>query len=462
MTAQPPAPKVRVKRRNHDAERALCGGLMLWPNEIAAVSSRLPVEAMDGPFNRNLYRLILELSNQGPVTPELVCEAAWDRGLSEFGGAIYVNGAPGECPSVEALHGYARVVQTYHARRKLYQLAIEIRDVSESGASIEAMFEQVDGLVTSARPTDIRTSGPRTARELADETATYIAQRYSDPRDFVGIPTGFRDLDAVFAISRTDLVIVGARPAMGKTAYALNLLMNMAEHTAAAMFSMEMSSQQLVMRLLARETGIDTRAMHTGRLDPVAMGRVEEAAGRLGRMPFYVDDTPGLHIGQIRARTRDIKARCPDLGIVFIDYLQLCEAVTKGKSSTRQEAVAETSRGLKVLAKEFDVAVVALSQLNRGTEHREKQIPQVSDLRESGSLEQDADSILLLYREEVADPDTDRKGVCDVIIGKQRSGQIGKVSLAWSPERQRFSDLDQRHMGAPIPYRGRSREGDEW
>jgi replicative DNA helicase len=440
--------KDRGLPQNWEIEKALLGGVMRNPEDnLATVRSLASPGDFGRPSHRVLFAALCAIADRGEMPHIGVALDHLDGSgtVEDAGGHAYIWEMHNltHADSV-MLAGYARIVRR-HAERRAAILAVRVAEerlFEDPEADPVAVLAGIQGGLGGSGHAP-RQSGPRAASELMDEALAHVESRFAAPRDFVGIPTGFRELDAVFAIQRTDFVVIGARPAMGKTAFVLNLLMNMAAVTPGAMFSMEMASIQLALRLLARETGVETRAMHTGRVEADKMEHLRVAAWKLGGLPFFVDDTPGLHVGQIRARVRDIKARCPELGVVFVDYLQLLEGVTKGQRS-RQEVIAEASRGLKLIAKEMDVAVVALSQLNRDVESRAGQVPQVSDLRESGAIEQDADSILLLYRPEVADPDTERRGVCDVIIAKQRSGQIGKVSLAWQAERQRFADLERR------------------
>jgi replicative DNA helicase len=434
--------KQRKPLCSDDAEKAILGGLMQWPAEIDRVARALVPEDFHRPRNREIYRLILELAERGEIDAQVVYEAAEDRSAGDpqrFGGPAYILGCPLVCPMPEALPSYVRIVTDFAARRAWRDAASEIRDVALAGGTEADMAERVEAIVARARRVGTVASGPRTLAELAGVQFGEIVENYNHPRASAGIPTGFADLDRQFALNRTDFVIVAARPAMGKTAYALNLLCNMARQVPSAFFSMEMSHGQLVRRLFARETGVGTREMQTGRMDHRDMGAIEEAVGHLGQLPIWIDDTPGMHLGQLRGRVRQLKARCPELGLVFLDYIQLCQGGTN--RGNRQEVVSEISRGLKVIAKEFDVGVIGLSQLNRDLEKRDDKRPMVSDLRESGSLEQDADAILLLYRDEVYNQDTSDRGVCEVIIGKQRGGNIGKARLAWNPHRQEFGNL---------------------
>ena len=449
-------PEKRQSLHSWDAEKAIIGGLMQWPSEVARVSSMMQPEDFHRPANKELYKLILELSEHGEFDGSTVFEAADDRCEGDpqrYGGAAYIAGCPMVCPLPEVIPTYVRIVTGYAARRAIRDAAHEIREIAYRGGTEAEMAERIEAIVAGARRVGVITSGPRTLADIAQIELSHVIENFHNPRDSAGIPTGFHDLDRQFAMNRTDFIIVAARPAMGKTAYALNLLCNMARQVPSAFFSMEMSNGQLVRRLLARETGVGTREMQTGRMDAREVGAIEDAAGRIGQLPVWIDDTPGMHLGQLRARVRQLKARCPDLGLVILDYIQLCQG--GANRGNRQEVVSEISRGLKTMAKEFNVAVIGLSQLNRDLEKRDEKRPMVSDLRESGSLEQDADAILLLYRDEVYNQDSPDRGICEVIIGKQRGGSTGKARLMWNPHRQEFSDVER-------PKSSRDGSGEAW
>jgi replicative DNA helicase len=262
-----------------------------------------------------------------------------------------------------------------------------------------------------------------------------------------GVTTGFVDLDRMLAgLQRTDLVILAARPAMGKTAFALNIALAAAEKAGVGVgvFSLEMGRHQLVNRLLTAHARVDASKVRVGELDmSMDWPRLNEASDALHALPFYVDDSPGLSIAQLRSKARRLKQECPHLGLIIIDYLQLMQGSGNPKES-REQIISNISRGLKILAKELQVPVVALSQLNRSLEARTDKRPMRSDLRESGAIEQDADVILFIYRDEVYNEDSPDKGVAEIIIAKQRNGPIGDIKLLWQHDFTRFVNLEHR------------------
>jgi replicative DNA helicase len=263
-----------------------------------------------------------------------------------------------------------------------------------------------------------------------------------------GVPTGFRDMDNILAgLQRSDLIILAARPSMGKTAFALNLAHNVASNTKqpVLVFSLEMSKEQLVDRLLSMESGVDAWALRTGNLTDNDFERISEAMGALSQAPVYIDDTPGITISELRTKARREAHKQP-LGLIVVDYLQLMSGGGKfGGGDNRVQEISEISRGLKSVARELNVPLIALSQLSRSVENRNPQIPQLADLRESGSIEQDADIVAFIYREEYYNPETENKGVTDILIKKHRNGATGTVKLRFDKEKQRFIDADTRH-----------------
>ena len=263
-----------------------------------------------------------------------------------------------------------------------------------------------------------------------------------------GIRTGYRDLDNMTAgLQRSDLIILAARPAMGKTTLVTNLAYNVATiaKQPVLFFSLEMSKEQLVDRMLADASGVDAWNIRTGNLSDQDFSKLSEAMGEMAEAPIYIDDTPGLSVLEMRTKARRAAHEAP-LGLVIVDYLQLMTAAGRSDGNRVQE-VSEISRGLKLIARELNVPVIALSQLSRSVESRSPQIPQLADLRESGSIEQDADIVAFIYREAYYNPDTERENVTDLIIAKHRNGPVGKVELYFHPERLRFMSLDKRHDG---------------
>jgi replicative DNA helicase len=271
--------------------------------------------------------------------------------------------------------------------------------------------------------------------------------------DITGIATGFTELDKITAgFQRNDLIIVGARPSVGKTAFALNISQNVATKTGenVAIFSLEMGAEQLVMRMLCAEGNIDAQRLRTGSLTDEDWGKLTMAMGSLSNAGIFIDDTPGIRVSEIRAKSRRLKQEQGGLGMILIDYLQLVQG--SGRSGeNRQQEVSEISRSLKALARELEVPVIALSQLSRGVEQRQDKRPMMSDIRESGSIEQDADIVAFLYRDDYYDKESENKNIIEIIIAKQRNGPTGTVSLAFIKEYNKFVNLERRFDDSAMP-----------
>ena len=420
---------------NWETERSLLGGMLLDSRQIPDLLERVSAEDFARPNHRALFQLLVDLQGaQGAVDIVSLLDEVERRGESEdFGGAAYLAGLPSSCPSVDNLHVYATRVREHAVRRRLLEAAQSIAEEVQDGASDLATL--LDG--AEKRIFDVsQLSGARDWHQLSlvlDEQMRAIEERAATPGDVTGTTTGFVDLDRMLSgLHKTDLLILAARPAMGKTAFALNIGLNAAlkDGVGVGIFSMEMSRQQLATRLLCAHARVDATRVRTGALDVDDWRRLGEAADHLHSLPFFIDDTPGLTIAQLRSKARRLRSECPNLGLIVIDYLQLMQG-SGGAKESRENAVSAISRGLKILAKDLQVPVIALSQLNRSLESRTDKRPMPSDLRESGAIEQDADVILFIYRDEVYNPDSPEKGIAEIIIAKQRSGPIGKVKLAF-------------------------------
>lgn len=283
---------------------------------------------------------------------------------------------------------------------------------------------------------------------ILSESFDRLDELHKDKGKVRGVPTGFRDLDNILAgLQRSDLFILAARPSMGKTAFSLNLAHNVAvkANQPVLIFSLEMSKEQLVDRMLSMESGVDAWALRTGNLTDSDFEKLSHAMGTLGEAKIYIDDTPGITISDLRTKARR-EAHRQELGLIIVDYLQLMSGGSRFASDgNRVQEISEISRGLKGIAREMNVPLIALSQLSRSVESRTPQIPQLADLRESGSIEQDADVVAFIYREEYYNPDTERTNITDILIKKHRNGPTGGVELYFDKEKQRFRSLDTRH-----------------
>jgi replicative DNA helicase len=439
-------PDTKNLPHNWETERAVLGGVLLAPERLLEVREVLKAEHFHRPAHQHLFQLICDLADRGAVPDVTIAlDEVERRGEAErVGGIAYVVSLPQACASVDNVETYARRVVDYAVRRRLALAAMEIQESIQEGA--KEVQELLDGAERSVFEIS-NLSGPRDWHPLSgvlDEQIMEIQRRASMPGEVTGIPTGFIDLDKKLAgLQKTDLIILAARPAMGKTAFALNLALSAALQggVAVGIFSLEMSRHQLATRMLCSQARVDAGKVRTGNLDPNEdWRRLTEASEALHALPILIDDTPGLTITQLRSKARRLKAEYPNLGLIVIDYLQLMVG-TGGAKESRENVISNISRGLKILAKELQIPVIALSQLNRSLESRTDKRPLPSDLRESGAIEQDADIILFIYRDEVYNADSPKKGVAEIIIAKQRSGPIGTVELAFRGEFVLFQNL---------------------
>ncbi len=427
-----------------EAERAVLGGLMLDPERIHGVAERIGADEFYREAHQRLFQLMFDMSERGePVEMVAVVEAVTKAGLDDaVGGIAYVSSLPDNVPSTENLEYYANIVHERAVERRLIDGARQISEETTSGqrelADLLDYAESTIFSITQSR----QTRDWSVISEVVDKEFVRIQSLSENRGEVSGIPSGLIDLDRMIAgLHRTDLMILAARPAMGKTALALNIARNVAlSGVGVGVFSLEMSAGQLVTRMLVSQARVEASKVRTGFLSKDKdWPRLTEAAEALYRLPLYVDDTPGINITQLRSRARRLKSMNPDLGLIVVDYIGLMQGDAR---VNRQEQVSASSRGLKILAKELDVCVLALSQLNRAVETRNPKIPQLADLRESGAIEQDADIIMFIYRDEYYNPDTTtRPGVAEVIIAKQRNGPTGSVELSFQGEFTLFDNL---------------------
>ncbi len=421
---------------NWEVERSLLGGLMLDASQLAEVREAVRAEDFHNPRHGALFTLLIEVVERtGNCDVISVMDEVGRRdAFEDYGGAAYISGLPNACPSVENIESYAARVREHATRRNLVVVAEAIIGSVRAGEKdLPTLLDDAQREVFALSQLSGKSEW-HALSEVIDKQFMVIQERSRNPGDVTGITTGFVDLDKKLAgFNRSDLIILAARPAMGKTALALNMAVAAADKSGVAVgiFTLEMSRQQLATRMLCAEAMVDASKVRTGHLDPVDDWRkLSRAAEKLSDLPIEIDDAGGLTISSLRSKARRLKAKRPELGLLIIDYLQLMEGQGGAKES-RENAVSGISRGLKLLAKELDIPIVALSQLNRTLENRPNKRPQPSDLRESGSIEQDADIILFIYRDEVYHEDSPKKGLAEVIVAKNRSGAIGDVTLTF-------------------------------
>lgn len=433
----------KIPPHNIEAEQAVLGCMLLDPDVIPSVLELIKGEDFYRPDHREICEAIMDLVEKAASIDIItVSEQLSARGtLEKVGGLEYLSSIANSVPTTANAKYYTKIVEEKSLLRKLIKAAAEISQISYE-ASEDAVY-----VLDKAEKSifDILqkrgTQGFTHIKDVLLETFNRLEELYNSKGYITGVPTGFTDLDMKLAgLQNSDLILIAARPGMGKTAMGLNIAQHAAVHRKipVALFSLEMSKEQLVNRMLCSEVMVDSHKMRTGKLEDDDWNKIAQALAPLSESPIFIDDTPGISVMDIRAKCRRLKLE-KNLGLVVIDYLQLMQG--RGRSENRQQEVSEISRSLKILAKELDVPVVTLSQLSRGPESRTDHRPMLSDLRESGAIEQDADIVMFLYRDDYYNPDTEKKNIAEVIIAKHRHGSTGTVELRWFGEYTKFANL---------------------
>jgi replicative DNA helicase len=434
---------------------SVLGGMFLDQDAVVKAIEILDDSMFFREAHRRLFRAMVRLWEQGEVIDAVtLSEHLKSSGdFESVGGAPYLGQLLDAVPTAANIEYHARIVREKALLRRLIEAATSIiQSTYEPGSEVEALLDGAEQRIFQIAQSHDR-KGFVWIKELLWPAMEQIELLSQAGSAVTGVPTGFADLDEKTAgFQKGDLIIVAARPSMGKTAFTLNITQHAAigAHKPVAFFSLEMSKESLVQRMLTAEARVDASRVRTGRLRDDDYPRLAQAAGLLNTAPIYVDDTPAISILEMRAKARRLKSDRPDLAMIIVDYLQLMRG--DSRSENRQQEVSEISRGLKALAKELDLPVVALSQLSRAVESRPDKRPMMSDLRESGALEQDADLIMFLYRPEYYLGPTDKdgnslEGKAEVIIGKQRNGATGTIQLMFHKEFTRFESYSARDGG---------------
>jgi replicative DNA helicase len=429
-----------------EAEQSVLGGLLLDNSAFDRVGDVLSEADFYRADHRLIFHHVLRLVDSAkPADVITVAESLETSGkLAEAGGLAYLGALAQEVPSAANVRRYAEIVREKAILRQLAQVGAIIAEsaFTPTGRSAEELLNDAEGKVFAIAEAGARgRQGFLEMRKLVAEVVERIDALHDNPSDVTGTATGFNDLDKMTSgLQQGDLVIVAGRPSMGKTAFALNIAQHVAldQKLPVAVFSMEMAATQLVMRMLGSVAAVDQHKVRTGRVSDADWPKLTAAWKLLNDAPIYVDESPALNPIELRSRSRRLHRQVggPGLGLIVIDYLQLMSSTGQGEN--RATEISEISRSLKGLAKELNVPVIALSQLNRSLEQRPNKRPIMSDLRESGAIEQDADLILFIYRDEVYNPDSPDKGVAEIIVGKQRNGPIGPVRLTFQGQFTRF------------------------
>ncbi|CQR45833.1 Replicative DNA helicase [Paraliobacillus sp. PM-2] len=447
----------RTPPHNIEAEQAVLGAIFLEPDAMSTASELLLPTDFYRASHQRIFQVMMQLSDKGePIDLVTVTTSLSNaKQLDDVGGVSYLSDLASAVPTAANISYYTKIVEEKALLRRLIRTATDI--VTESFSKeddVEEVLSEAERNILEV--SNRKNSGAfKNIKDVLIEVYDNIEQLHQNDADITGIPTGFRDLDKITSgFQRNDLIIVAARPSVGKTAFALNIAQNVAIKTDenVAIFSLEMGAEQLVNRMLCAEGNIDAQRLRTGHLETEDWGKLTMAMGSLSNAGIFIDDTPGIRVNEIRSKCRRLKQE-HGLGMILIDYLQLIQGSANSREN-RQQEVSEISRSLKGLARELNVPLIALSQLSRGVESRQDKRPMMSDLRESGSIEQDADIVGFLYRDDYYDKESEKQNIIEIILAKQRNGPVGTVELAFVKEYNKFVDLDHRYQESDIPPAG--------
>ena len=451
QVAQETFQREKMPPQNTEAEMAVLGSMLIDEEAIPVALAKLQAPAFYHPGHRRIFETIITLFNASKavdivtLTEELTSENAID----EVGGASYLAQLTTIVPTAANVEYYIRIVKDKHLLRSLIHAATEIaRDGFNPSQDVDELLDRSERLMFEIATQKFQ-SNVTAIKDIIKGCIETIDQLYQRKVNITGIPTGFHEFDIQTAgLQRSDLIIVAARPSMGKSAFVTNIAeyVGITEKIPLAIFSLEMSKEQLTQRMLCSQARVNAHKVRTGFLAQSDWPKLTSAAGRLSEAPVFIDDTPGISVLELRAKARRLKTQ-HDIQLVVVDYLQLMR--TDSRAENRQQEVSEISRSLKALAREISVPVIAVSQLSRAVENRTDHRPQLSDLRESGAIEQDSDMVVLLMREEYYGQTEENKGVAEIIIAKQRNGPIGTIKLTFIKEYTRFENTDL--MRRPTP-----------
>jgi len=414
-----------------------------------AISSALEVLKPEDFYredNKLIFEAILNLYNRAqPVDIiTLKTELQSMKQLESVGGLEYIAQLPDRVPTTANVEQYIKIVEEKSALRALIKTANDLITLGyDQTQEVEDILDTAEKRIFDVIQ-NRNQKGYSAIKDILVDSFTELEKLYNQKQHITGTPTGFADLDYITAgLHPSDLVIVAARPAMGKSAFALNIATNAAirANAGVAIFSLEMSKEQMTNRILCSEAMVDSNKVRTGKIEDEDWTKLAEASGALSTSQIFIDDTPGISVMEIRAKCRKLKLE-KNIGLVVIDYIQLVQGSNK-KNSSREQEISEISRSLKILAKEIGVPVIALSQLSRSVEQRPDHRPMLSDLRESGAIEQDADIVMFLYRDDYYNEDSEKKNIAEVILAKHRGGSTGTVELAWLGNYTKFANLDK-------------------
>jgi replicative DNA helicase len=438
-----------VPPQNLEAEASLLGAILIDSDSVIKIADIISAADFYDPRHQKIYEAIDQLYNkQYAIDVLTITDQVKNNGnIDAVGGASYITELTNYVPTASHIEQYAEIVSQKALRRRLIKASQNIAQLGfDETKVLQSLIEEAETNIFNVSQQHIKQNVVSLETILA-ESFDRLDDLHKDKNKLRGIPTGFKDLDNILAgLQKSDLFILAARPSMGKTAFALSLAHNVAVQSqeAVLLFSLEMSKEQLVDRLLSTESGVDAWNLRTGNLSDSDFEKIGRAMGTLSEAPIYIDDTPGITVSDLRTRARR-EAHLRPIGLIIVDYLQLMSGSRSFGDGNRVQEISEISRGLKGIARELNVPVIALSQLSRSVESRTPQIPQLADLRESGSIEQDADVVAFLYREDYYNPETERRSIIDIFIKKHRNGPTGEVELFFDRQKQRFRSIDSKH-----------------
>jgi replicative DNA helicase len=438
----------RVPPHNVEAEESVLGSMLLSRDAIAEVLELLHEEDFYRPAHRTVFRSVLDLYSHGQAVDAVTVGEELRRSgeLADVGGAPFVHTLVSSVPTAASAGYYARIVKEAGILRRLIDVGTRIVQLGyETPQDTERAVDFAESWVYQVAQGRV-TEDYQALREVLTSTLEAIERLHNDSREITGIPTGFPELDRLTSgLQPSNLIIVAARPAVGKSTLGLDVARNAAVRSGVptVVFSLEMSKTELVQRLMCAECSVDMQRLRTGRMEDSDWTRLTRSLGKLAEAPLFIDDSAAITMMELRAKCRRLKQR-HGLGLVVVDYLQLMQPSKRVES--RQQEVSEISRALKLLAKELAVPVIAISQLSRQTEARSDKKPMLSDLRESGALEQDADMVMFIYREDLYDPESPRKGEADLIVAKHRNGPTDTVTVTFQGQYSRFAAMAARSL----------------
>jgi replicative DNA helicase len=438
----------KVPPQNLDAEKSLLGAVLIDEETLADVSEHVTAKDFYDKRHATIFGAMIRLyERHRPVDLlTLTDELKKKDELDVIGGQGYLTELTNYVPTAAHAAAYAEIVSIQAIRRRLIKASGEISELGyDEDTDVQELLQKAEQELFSVSDQSLK-QDLTSIEQILTDSFDRMEELHRNKGALRGVRTGWRDLDNITAgLQRSDLIILAARPAMGKTTLVTNLAYNVATvaKQSVLFFSLEMSKEQLVDRMLADASGVDAWNIRTGNLTDEDFSKLSDAMGEMAEAPIFLDDTPGLSVMDMRTKARRAAHDAP-LGLIIVDYLQLMQGSGKDNGNRVQE-VSEISRGLKLIAREMNVPVIALSQLSRSVESRSPQIPQLADLRESGSIEQDADIVMFIYREAYYNPETERENITDLILAKHRNGPTGKVELFFHPERLRFMSLDKHH-----------------